>query len=414
MIFAGILDGIWDVLSAPFRAAAGWAWDSVIGGVTDWLAKGFVQLLTLVWQVMDATTTPHLNAEWFSGTSSGPYVIAIGVAGMLLSLFLLIGLCQGALAGQPRALVTRLVRETPEAVLGILFTAALTQVAIEATDAISSGIWLAVRGRAVNALDGLGRVATLLPAGSFLTPLLLLVGMVALLLLWVVLVIRESLIYLVVALAPLAWATSVWPALRGTIRKLLELLGALVFSKIAIALALAVGIGALGGVGATAPPGTPVASAGAAEFSTVLVGIVTFAMAAFMPYLVLRLLPLVEGAAVAQGVAGAPMRTVQTGMQYGYYAQATQQRLASSRTSTGDEIDTEVAAEPARAWPSSSTSPVNTSAAGSTDAACASGAGGAAGAAGAVAVPLLVGEQAAGAVRDHATGAVDTGREAGS
>ena len=409
MIFAGILDGIWDVLTTPFRAAAGWAWDSVIGGITDWLAKGFVQLLTLVWRVMDATTTPHLNAEWFSGSSSGPYVIAGGVAASLLSLFLLIGLCQGALAGQPRALVTRLVRETPEAVLGIVFTAAVTQVAIEATDAISNGIWLAVRERAVNALDGLGRVAVTLPAASFLTPLLLLVGTVALLLLWLVLVIRESLIYLVVALAPLAWATSVWPALRGTIRKLLELLGALVFSKIAIALALAVGIGALGGVGATAPPGAPVASAGAAEVSTLLVGIVTFAMAAFMPYLIMRLLPLVEGAAVAQGVAGAPMRTTQSAMQYGYYAQATHQRLASSTTS-GSEIDTEVAVEPARAWPASSTT--SSATAGGSGATGASGGAASAAGAGAVAVPLLVGEQGVGAVRDHATGAVDAAGEA--
>ena len=145
MIFAGLLDGIWDVLSSPFRAAAGWAWDSVIGGITDWVAKGFVQLLSLVWRIMDATTRPHLNAEWFSGSTSGPYVIAIAVAGSLLAMFLLIGLCQGALAGQPRALVTRLVRETPSAVLGILYTATLTQVAIDATDAIANGIWLAFR-----------------------------------------------------------------------------------------------------------------------------------------------------------------------------------------------------------------------------------------------------------------------------
>ena len=32
-------DPIIDLVSMPFEAAAGWAWDTVIGGITDWLAK---------------------------------------------------------------------------------------------------------------------------------------------------------------------------------------------------------------------------------------------------------------------------------------------------------------------------------------------------------------------------------------
>ena len=35
------------LVTAPFKAAAGWAWDTVIGGITDWLAKGFVQLVVV-------------------------------------------------------------------------------------------------------------------------------------------------------------------------------------------------------------------------------------------------------------------------------------------------------------------------------------------------------------------------------
>jgi hypothetical protein len=59
-------DPIVDAVLAPFQAAAGWAWDTVIGGITDWLAKGFVQLLTFVWQVMDQSSSPQLDSEWFS------------------------------------------------------------------------------------------------------------------------------------------------------------------------------------------------------------------------------------------------------------------------------------------------------------------------------------------------------------
>ena len=35
-------DPIVDAVMEPFAAAAGWAWDTVVEGITDWLAKGFV------------------------------------------------------------------------------------------------------------------------------------------------------------------------------------------------------------------------------------------------------------------------------------------------------------------------------------------------------------------------------------
>ena len=59
-------DPIVDAVTAPFKAAAGWAWDTVIGGITDWLAKGFVQLVSFVWEVMDRSTSPQLDSEWFA------------------------------------------------------------------------------------------------------------------------------------------------------------------------------------------------------------------------------------------------------------------------------------------------------------------------------------------------------------
>src|SRR5690606_13814710 len=54
------------------------------------------------------------------------------------------------------------------------------------------------------------------------------------------LVIRAALIYIVVALAPLVFATRLWPATQGAARKLIELLCALILSKLVIAVALSV------------------------------------------------------------------------------------------------------------------------------------------------------------------------------
>ena len=328
-------DPIVDFVSKPFQAAAGWAWDTVIGGITDWLAKGFVQLATFVWQVMDSSTSPRLNSDWFSRQAGAPYRTAIAVATGLLAIFVFCALIQGILAGRPMELVKRMAFDTPAAVGGILFTAAFAQVGVDLVDAMSDGIWQATRPNAVDTMDGLVLTASKLSPASFLTPLLLLIGMLALLMLWVVLFVREALIYLVVALAPMAWATSVWPAIASVRRRVIEMLAALVFSKLAIAMALSVGLGALGGLGGTGEPGESVAANGLAEFSTMVVGIITFGMAAFMPFVLLKLVPIVEAAVIAQSIQSGPVRALQTGLQYSYYFSGVRGRLEGTGSGVG-------------------------------------------------------------------------------
>jgi hypothetical protein len=335
VVLAAPWDPIVDAVLAPFTAAAGWAWDTVVGGITDWLSKGFVMLASFVWDVMDFTSSPHLQSDWFAQQAGAPYRTAISVAAGLLAIFVFCALIQGILAGRPMELVQRMLLGTPTAVAGILFTAAFTQIGVDLVDAMSDGIWAATRPNAVDAMDNLIVTVVAMPGQTFLTPLMLLIGMLALLMLWTVLIVREALIYLVVALAPMAWATSVWPAIASVRRRTLELLAALVFSKLAIAMALAVGLGALGGLGGTGEPGESTAANGLAEFSTLMVGIVTFGMAAFMPFVVLKLVPIVEGAVLAQEIRGGPTRAAQSGLQYTYYFSGVNGRLAGTGPGVG-------------------------------------------------------------------------------
>lgn len=328
-------DPIVDAITAPFNAAAGWAWDTVIGGIADWLAKGFVQLVSFVWEIMDQSSSPRLTSEWFSRSTGAPYLTAVAVATGLLLVFVFCALIQGALAGRPMELVKRMVYDTPVAVAGILFTVGFAQVGIDLVDSMADGIWQLTRPKAINAVDGLLLTASKLTPLSFLTPLLLLIGMLGMLMLWMVLFVREALIYLVVAMAPIAWATSVWPAIASVRKRVLEMLAALVFSKLAIAMALAVGLGALGGIGATGNPGESTVGNGLAEFGTLVVGIITFGLAAFMPFLVIKLVPIVEAAAIAQGIHSAPLRAAQMGLQYSYYLQGMQSRLAGTGRGLG-------------------------------------------------------------------------------
>jgi len=138
--------------------------------------------------------------------------------------------------------------------------------------------------------------------------------MLACLVVWVELLLRSSLIYLLVALSPLMFALRVWPVTRPIGHKAAHYLAGFIVSKLVVAIALAVGVASLIGASATAdspaptPPGVT-ATAGtptggtdgdpAVVLGSLLGGFALLTMAAFTPMLVVRLLPLAEGALTA-------------------------------------------------------------------------------------------------------------------
>jgi len=333
-------DDLWSFVTSPFESLVGWAGDKIFEGITNWIAKGCVQLLGFVWSVMDRTASPHLDAEWFSGTTNSPYQVAARIGGLVLLGVFFVSIAHGVATGDVGGVMRRAFADLPMTVFVMLALVTLTQAAVGLTDAMSDSVWEGMRTNAVGVFDGIGRITTTVPGGTFLAPLVLLVLMIALLFLWFVLMLRDSLIYLVVVLAiAFGLPGMVWPTLRGMARHTIELLAALILAKPVIALALSVGVGALGGVGATGTPGDGIIDNGLAEFGTLVVGIITFGLAAFMPYLVYRLIPVVAAATVAAGVASGPLRAASTGMQFQYYAQSTMHRLSSGRSSADGALD---------------------------------------------------------------------------
>ena len=245
-------DDLWNFVTSPFESLVGWAGDKIFEGITNWIAKGCVQLLGFVWAVMDRTSSPQLDSEWFSGTATSPYQVAARIGGLVLLGFFFVAIAHGVATGDVGGVLRRAFADLPLTVFVMLALVTLTQAAVGLTDAMSDSIWLGMRANAVTVFDGIGRITTTVPGGTFLAPLVLLVLMVALLFLWFVLMLRDALIYLVVVLAiAFGLPGMVWPTLRGMARHTIELLGALILAKPVIALALSVGVGALGGVGAT-------------------------------------------------------------------------------------------------------------------------------------------------------------------
>ena len=139
--------------------------------------------------------------------------------------------------------------------------------------------------------------------------------MVGLLVTTVVLFMRSALLYLVAAFAPIVWSASVSPVIRGAGRRLVHVTVALVLAKLAIMVTLVVGVKLMANAG---DPGTGRrASDGAAALGTLMTGFACFAIAGLSPWVVYRLMPTVEGAAVASGIVGGWGRAGMTAAQAG-------------------------------------------------------------------------------------------------
>ena len=280
-------------------AVAGWTWDKVIQGIFVWFANGLLLLMEWVWGVLDTVSTPRLTDDWFASGLFRPLAslaVGITVAMMLMSAV------QAGVGGRPELIIDAL-KEGPKAILATSLTIVVMDVLIRAADAISAVVWQAGRTDAQKVLDGLA--ATVAASGTvgstFLGPLAVLFGIVGVLMTTVVLLMRSSLLYLVAAFSPIVWSASVSPILRGAGRRLVQVAVALVLGKPAITITLIVGAKLLSNTVPTA--GTP-GGGGAAALGTLLSGFSCIAIAGLSPWVVYRLLPTVEGAAMSSGIVG--------------------------------------------------------------------------------------------------------------
>lgn len=334
------------VVLAGFPNPVGWAADKVtgfvggaaaqgfqmiIGGLTAWMLDAVVWVVGGVFNFFLDATDPNVQADWFlQGT--GPYATTVGIGAVLLVGFVLIGITQGVLAGDVGGMLRRVMFELPMAVLGMVGLVTVTQALVTLTDQLSNGLLEHFADDVRQFTAVVGSLASLGggTATAFVVFLLGLISVLAGIVLVAELVVRASLIYIVVALAPLVFAAQLWPALRGAGRKLLELLVALIVSKLVVAVALAVAAAAAVGTGSggevTALPAPEVMAQDPGGSVAQAVGILlaataAFGVAAFSPLLVARLLPLTEAAVIAQGLRGGPVRAGQQALSARYYTQ---------------------------------------------------------------------------------------------
>lgn len=233
--------------------------------------------------------------------------------------FLLAGIIQGLAANDVSGMIRRVAVDAPLAIVLMVGTITVVNLLLDLTDALSTEVLGGSGGSAVQFLSGFGH-ATDMASGGFASVLAGLIIVICGALIWIELLVRASLTYLLVALSPLAFACLVWPAARGTAKRLVELLLAVILSKLVISIALAVGVAALGGAGSSAGSNAGVGEQMAQGLGTLMIGAGLMGLAACSPYVLLRLFPLAESALAAQGISRSPARGAQSTMGTVYYA----------------------------------------------------------------------------------------------
>jgi len=330
-----------NILTAPMRAVAGAlksAGSALIGEAFDWIVglmlSGVAWFFGVVWNFVSTSTTPDLYASWFSG---GPYRLVSTLAVALLMLTVALAIAETIWNRDGAALLRSVAQDLPKAMFlltGLLF---ITTLGIALADAITNAL-LAVFGGGIESFtEALTSVDNELAFGAGLIVIILLALLLTLVLAVVALelVFREGFIFVLVAITAIAIVFDVYRPTRGAGARAGRMLAGVIAAKPIIALCFAIGGAALGsvhspsptdGVEAVAEPGdtatdappapgavvsTDVAAAGGEDSAdlgptsaALLAGLATMALAAFAPFVVLKLFPVAD-ATVGDGARSA-------------------------------------------------------------------------------------------------------------
>jgi len=266
--------------------------ESILSGISQWVASGAEWLLNQIGDVLGATTTVDLGASWFQ-THYGQMT---ALAGVVVLPMLLASTLQAIVRQNPGQLIRTFLVQLPLALLLAVVAVQIVILSLSATDAMSDAVAGGTNTDVSSLLNGVtsGLVDSAADPSiaSFVLLLIALLIAVAAFVLWLELLIRAAAVYVAVLFLPLALATLVWPAVSHYLRRLVETLAALILSKFVIVATLSLAAGAVSsGTAGTGDHGS--------GFSSVLAGGALLLMATFVPFAILRLIPAVEAGAVA-------------------------------------------------------------------------------------------------------------------
>jgi len=284
---AGVAAPVCVVAGVGGSLASGAA-DAVLSGLATWVVNGAAWLLQQMGGVISSTTSITLGAPWFVAH----YQVMGGIAVVVVLPMLLASVIQAIYRQSAGILVRVALVQLPLALLLTAVVVQLTQLALSVTDALSVTVAGGTGGQLQQTLSQMAAGVTQIGLGTgapafalFLGALMVALGAFAL---WGELLVRAAAVYAAVLFLPLALASMVWPAVSHWCRRLLETLTALILSKFVIVSVLSL---AVAGVAA---------GANGSGFAGLLGAGALLLLATFTPFVLLRLVPLVEAGAVHQ------------------------------------------------------------------------------------------------------------------
>jgi type IV secretion system protein TrbL len=242
------------------------------------------------------TADSAINWLWSQMTSATS--ISFGGAGFELDLGIVSAIaavvCVGLFAVQLAASalrrdatgVGRALRGLVVATLGCAITLASLDLLLAAVDQLCTGVVSMATGDSISTLGSKiidPAMFTGLVAGPGAILILSLVAIVAVAVVWFALVVRKMLIIITAIFAPLAFVGGVADVSRGWVRKWLEAMLALVFSKLILILIFIIGLGVLGGMG------SPQNAVGLSRITGDITGLLILLVAGLSPWMALKL-----------------------------------------------------------------------------------------------------------------------------
>jgi hypothetical protein len=290
---------------------------SVIGVFVGYLGNAATWLDTQVAGLLIRNTDPNLSATWFTTQLRGmEVVVEVAVVPLLLVATI------GAVLHQDLKRLGRIWGVgLPVAVLaaaaGVLFARWL----LAFTDTVTSQV---VGSSGLKVAPALGHL-TLEGAGTGV-PLLVTaatdcIAILGAILVWLELVLRQSAIYVAMFFMPLALATYVWPASAVVAKRAVQIVVALILSKFVIVVTIALGLDAL---------------SSATPMSQQFAGVGILLLASFTPFALMKLVPIVEVAAIAhlEGMSRRPFHAATRVAATAVSAGTTARSMLAARTRT--------------------------------------------------------------------------------
>ena len=254
---------------------------SVFSSVASAFGNTADSAINWLWQQLSSSTTVSLGGANFELDLG----IVVSIAAVLcLGLFVL-QMVVSALRRDAGG-VGRALRGLVIATVGCAITLVSLNVLLAAVDQLCVGVVKTATGGTIASLGTKiigGAVFTTALASPATVLILSLVAIVAVAIVWFALVIRKMLIIITAIFAPIAFAGGVADFSRGWVRKWLEAMLALVFSKLILIIIFVIGLGVLGGLG------SPIGASPLTTITQEITGLLILLVAGFSPWMALRL-----------------------------------------------------------------------------------------------------------------------------